>query len=131
MPLIIRSISCAVFVAGLTLIAGCAPNVRQQTTSALEPAETPNRIQLDEAADTRIGTGYSVDLKTGTAWQFMGRISEGDVYRPVNQVLNVEGSHVHEAYAVISNRTLVGFYLPFEKTFVKASTEVPLSFHDK
>jgi hypothetical protein len=126
-----RSVCCVVMAGCFVLIQGCAPNVRQQPTSALQAAPIPHRIQLDEAADAHIGTGTGVDLKAGTTWQLVGSISEGDVYKPLDQALNVEGSHVHEAYAVISNSTLVGFYLPFEKTFVKASTPVPLSIHDK
>lgn len=131
MSLAMRSVCCVAMAGCICLIQGCAPNVRQQPTSALQAAPIPHRIQLDEAANTRIGTGYRVDLKAGTTWQLVGGIAEGDVYKPLDQALNVEGSQVHEAYAVISNSTLVGFYLPFEKTFVKVSTQFPLSIHDK
>ena len=30
--------------------------------------------------------------------------------------MTVEGSHIHEAYIVVTERSLVGFYLPVERT---------------
>jgi hypothetical protein len=42
---------------------------------------------------------------------------QGNVYRTRDQVVTVEGSHIHEAYIVVTERSLVGFYLPVERTF--------------
>jgi hypothetical protein len=38
------------------------------------------------------------------------------VYATRDRVLTVEASNVHEAYIVVSNGKLVGFFLPVEKT---------------
>jgi hypothetical protein len=60
---------------------------------------------------------YSRKLNKGTYWDFIGTIPEGEVYKPRDQVLTIEASHVYEAYLVLSNDSLVGFYLPVERAF--------------
>lgn len=67
-------------------------------------------------------------LPRGTIWDYSGRIAEGDVYRPRDTVLTVEGANVSEAHMVIENRTFVGFYLPVQRTFSPAWEPVALQF---
>ena len=59
----------------------------------------------------------------------MGTIPEGDVYKSKDQVLSVECSNIHEAYLVISQDSVVGFYLPVEKGFVKLNKAITLNLN--
>lgn len=47
-------------------------------------------------------------------WRYVGSLPDGAVYRPVNTVFTVEAKHVHEAYLVLKDTQLVGYYLPVE-----------------
>jgi len=69
---------------------------------------------------------YERTLQKDTRWDLIGSIAEGEVYKPKDQVLTVECSHVHEAYLVVSGGNLVGFYLPVEKGFVPISPTINL-----
>ena len=53
----------------------------------------------------------------GSTWRQTGVIPDGDVYKIENRVFTVEARHVHEAYLVVRDRSLVGFYLPVEQAF--------------
>jgi len=64
-----------------------------------------------------IGTGYSTTLYQDTKWEYVGTITEGDVYKTRDQIVTVEGSNIFEAYIVISNNRIVGFYLPVERSY--------------
>ncbi|HVN97529.1 MAG TPA: hypothetical protein VMT62_13960 [Syntrophorhabdaceae bacterium] len=57
----------------------------------------------------------------------VGTVSEGEVYKSKDQVLTVECSNIHEAYLVVSQGSLVGFYLPVEKGFVKLPEPIALN----
>ena len=63
----------------------------------------------------------------GTTWELVGTIPQGDIYKSRDQVLTVECSNIHEAYLVVSQGSVVGFYLPVEKGFVKLSNPVTLN----
>jgi len=89
--------------------------------------ESVKSIYLTESVTVNLSTGYKSILKLNTRWDLFGKIAEGDIYKPHDQVLTVEGAHVHEAYIVISNAQLIGFYLPVEKAFSPISPKLPLS----
>ncbi len=63
------------------------------------------------------GPGYSRILKAGTRWECVGEISQGKVYQTKDQILTVEASNVFEAFIVVTDQKLVGYYLPIEGTF--------------
>jgi hypothetical protein len=65
----------------------------------------------------RANTGFHRDIAAGSRWQLAGRIAQGDVYQAVGNVFTVEGAHIHEAYLVVDNQAVVGFYLPAERGF--------------
>ena len=75
---------------------------------------------LERTTDIDIGLGYRRTLKPGSTWTYVGTIPAGNVYRTRDQVLTVEASNIHEAYIVVNNSRLVGFYLPVEKTYSAA-----------
>ncbi|QJE00375.1 hypothetical protein HH212_10360 [Massilia forsythiae] len=43
-------------------------------------------------------------------------------------MFTLEGAHIHEAYLVIRDDTLVGFHLPAEAGFSPLRTPLPLRF---
>ena len=65
-------------------------------------------------------------VEAGSLWQAVGRLAQGDVYQRVNGIFIIQARDVHEARLVISNGTVVGFYLPVEGTFSPAVTPVQL-----
>lgn len=103
----------------------------KQVPAQLKVSQTPpNSFQLEEEVNVSLDTGYSRVLKKGTTWHFVGTIASGDVFRTKDQILTVEASNIHEAYVVISSGSLVGFYLPVEKTFSPLSGSRELSIKD-
>jgi hypothetical protein len=111
--------------AGMALSACAIPVKQVPLTSPIERAEGKS-FSLNEEVYASIGTGYSRTLRPGTKWNLFGNITQGEVYRSPDQVLTVEGYNVHEAYIVVSDHQLVGFYLPVERTFTPARKSVPL-----
>lgn len=73
-----------------------------------------------------LGTGFPTTLRAGVRWRHVGSTEAGQVYATSDQVVKVEASNIYEAYIVLSNRSLVGFYLPVEKTLCPLSLPIPL-----
>ena len=96
------------------LVAACAPTVVQQATQFTP--ETGKSFRLSRTAKVPLSTGYSTTLRENSRWELVGTITQGNVYRTRDQVVTVEGSHIYEAYIVVTERSLVGFYLPVERT---------------
>lgn len=85
---------------------------------------------LEKELDVSCGTGYSTKLKQGTRWNYVGTLTYGDVYKTKDQILTVEGSNIYEAYIVVSNDKLVGFYLPVEKSYSPISKPKELNIKE-
>ena len=119
--------SIAVLVLALTACAAEVP----RTAASFTP-QSPNDVQrvLQTEADVRIdgGTGYPRLLPQGTVLKRIGNIPQGEVYRPSNFTLTLEGANVHEVYLVLIGSELVGFYMPVEKAFVLQQPKLLLSF---
>jgi hypothetical protein len=113
------------FVNVATLLTACAPAVVQQP--AQFTANTGKTFRLAQPAEISLSTGYSTKLRPGTRWELIGRLPQGEVYRTRDQIVTVEGSHIHEAYLVVDQGTAVGFYLPVERTFSPVSSRQALS----
>ena len=105
-------------VLGLMLVlAGCAV---QQTATQIVPLAAEQEAQqrtLAQALELQLDTGYKRSLKQGSRWTHIGRVQQGEVYKPYQDVFTLEGAHVHEAYLVVDNGVLVGFYLPAERAY--------------
>jgi hypothetical protein len=111
-------------VAAVVLLASCAQSVQQESTQLTPLAGKSFRLIRD--AEAKLSTGYSTTLRASTRWELVGTIPQGEVYRTRDQVVTLEGNHIHEGYAVVRQGALVGFYLPVERTFSPV-TVVPLS----
>jgi|Deesub1362B_J571_1020462.scaffolds.fasta_scaffold00011_198 hypothetical protein len=103
----------------LLILIGCAPEIKKIPSTLVPMASGKNTESFYLTKDVIINlpTGYKRILKHKSRWLFIGKIPQGSVYKPLDQVLTIEGAHIHEAYLVISNRQLVGFYLPVENAF--------------
>ena len=112
-------------IAGLVLATGCAPAVRQEPAQ-LTTAEG-KEFRLTRAVTVPLSTGYSTTLQAGSRWQLVGGVAQGQVYRTRDHVVTVEGSDIHEAYIVVRDGSLVGFYLPVKGTFSRVNPAVPLA----
>jgi len=112
-------------VAVVVLLSSCAPTIVQEPTQLA--AGTGKSFRLTRAAEVRLSTGYSTTLRANTRWELVGTISQGEVYRTRDQVVTLEGAHIHEGYVVVKQGALVGFYLPVERTFSPVTGSQPLS----
>jgi len=79
-------------------------------------------FQLKSDVNVELGTGYQRTLYKGTKWHHVNTIFQGDIYKTDDQVLTVEGSNIFEAFIVVSNSKLVGFFLTAEETYSPLST---------
>lgn len=108
-------------------LAGCASEVRRQPAELM--AVTPvTPMRTSDAVAIHLDSGYRRVIEARTGWVEVGSVSQGRVYRPLDTVFTVEGRHSHEAYLVVNDGRLVGFYLPVEKAFspLKPAIRFPL-----
>lgn len=59
-------------------------------------------------------------FKADTTWALLGSIPQGNVNGTRDQVVIINSSNGHEAFIVVYENNVVGYYLPVEKTFVKS-----------
>jgi hypothetical protein len=111
------------------LLVACAIPVPQIHLDQPLQRASGKSFTLTSEADFHVGTGYSRTLREGTKWELYGVIGAGEVYRSPDQTLTVEGYNVHEAYPVVKEESLVGVYLPVEKTFTPVSKKISLSMN--
>lgn len=109
-------------------LTGCATEVtRIPSPAPLIASDTrTSRFVLAGDIHLELPTAYTRVLKRHSKWIHVGKIPQGDVLRPDGTTLTVEGAHVHEAYIVVSDGKLVGFYLPVEKAFSPLPNPLPV-----
>jgi hypothetical protein len=92
---------------------------------ALEVVRSPVNITLVKGSEfvltqpayLVLDSGYQRTINSGTTFLEVGTTQYGVVLKPLNTSFTIEGAHMHEAYPVIQNGTVTGFYLPVEKSF--------------
>ena len=114
---------------GTFWLTGCAFDLAHVsfTPTVCTPRSDKSFRIKDTTSITGAPCGYDRTLSKGTKWNLVGTIPEGEVYKSKDQVLTVECSNIHEAYLVVSKNSVVGFYLPVEKGFVKLRKSITLS----
>lgn len=112
----------------ISLLAGCAFDVIHVEQRPTQFDATLQAAPFELAADivVAVGPGYARTLRKGSRWMPVGRVAEGDVYRSRDQVLTVEASNIHEAWLVVHENRVVGYFLIVEKTFSPVSFPVDL-----
>jgi hypothetical protein len=89
--------------------------------SALVASADPTAVYvLEKETAVKAGNAANTTLRSGTTWLLVGSIEKGNVFKTKDQVVVVNSFNVHEAYIVVQGDTVVGYYLPVEKTFVKS-----------
>jgi hypothetical protein len=107
----------------LACLAACASEVVRHPVE-LSSAAQPARYAVSSQISIELDSGYVRTVPPGTEFIETGAIGQGRVYRPASTVFTVEGAHQHEAYPVVKDARLVGFYLPVEKAFSPLSKSV-------
>ena len=97
------------------IVVGCASDVVRQRVN-LEERSGPT-LTLVNQLDVSFDSGYSRTLRSGTRFKEVGRIPQGTVLQPIDTVFTIEGRHVHEAYLVVNDAKIAGFYLPVEAAY--------------
>jgi len=99
----------------LLFLNSCAGHVKQVPTQ-IEPAPIIKSSFL-LVKEVNYFLYSRSQLKSGTKWDFVNTITQGDVFKSKDQIVTLEATNIFEVYIVISSNKLVGFYLPVEKTF--------------
>lgn len=112
------------------VLIGCASEVYRQSSvlSAYGDEVSKARLFNSEPVRLHLPTGYERRIPSHTEFIEVGRIAEGVVLRPVSYVLTVEGANVHEAYLVVDDGFIVGFYLPVERAFSPLKRKAQIVF---
>ncbi|MFT4171340.1 MAG: hypothetical protein QM639_02175 [Rhodocyclaceae bacterium] len=113
------------------LIWGCAPMVIVQPADivAVTPTQSQTVLTLVDGVSFTLPTGYTRALNANSRWRKVGALAQGDVLRPVGTIFTIEGRQVHEAYLVVKDGQLQGFYLPGESNY--SALEQPVSLNLK
>ena len=104
---------------------GCAfdvVHVKQIPANFIPAEQDKESWKLLKEVNVTLSSGYNEKLKSETKWDYIGKVEQGDVFKTEDQILTVEGSNIFEAYLVVSNGYIKGFYLPVEKTFSPLSS---------
>ena len=120
-------------------LSGCATDVSQvdQKPAAISPAGRGHAFQLLKAVKVHMNTGYTSILQASTSWHQMGSMNSGEVYSTQDQVVTVravptfKGGRSYEAYIVVTGGSLVGFYLPVEKTYSPLHSPIRLQIRNQ
>lgn len=119
-----------IFLPGALLLMSCAfdlANIHPTPITLAPCTQNCETITVTEdVALTNISCGYDRTIKKDSKWRLAGEVLEGEVYKPVNTCFTIECSNVFEAYLVLRENSIVGFYLPVERGFVHLGTPTPL-----
>jgi len=115
-----------VIVSCITALEACT--IVQLPVSALSPATRTESRRLISQVTVHVPSGRMIVLMAGTTFDLVGRVPQGEIFAPQDRMLTVRGPNAHEAYLVVENDVLQGFYLAVERTFTPIKNKVPLQF---
>lgn len=125
-----KSILRSLLLVGLSvMLNACAFDVVRINQLPVELQTDSNCVEefsLTEDTSVKAGPGYNRILKSGTRWVCIGEILQGKVYKTKDQILTVEASNVFEAYLVVDDQKLIGYYLPVEGSFYPLKDHIRL-----
>ncbi len=111
----------------LGLALACMPEIVRTKVDFTPAAEQPTVVV---AAPVRVAStkGFQETVPAGSTWRRVGSVPQGDVYKPVGTVFMLTSANAHEAYLVVADGRVTGFYLPGEGAFAPAAeaTALPL-----
>jgi hypothetical protein len=111
------------------VLSACAPSIPVQSTqlAPLTAMRQHERVRVVTSVAVRLETGYSRKVSGGSVWRPVGEVPQGLVLQPVGTVFTIEGRQVHEAYLVVKESALVGFFLPGESHFSPLEPPQPIT----
>lgn len=126
---LVRSFRQLAAVCAVASLIGCATDVRRSSADfrALDASQRTS-IEVTGRVTLNLATGYQRSIITGSRWERVGVVAQGDVYRPVGTVFTIEGANMHEAFLVVKDSQIAGFYLPGEGAYSALDTPVSLPF---
>ncbi len=121
---------------GLTIVlacialSACAPAIPVQDAQLrVQPSAQAEPIRVAQQEVTiRLSSGYQRTIAAQSRWSRVGLLPQGEVLRPVGTIFTIEGRQVHEAYLVVAQQNIVGFYLPGESHFSPLDKPVSIVF---
>ncbi|MCG3173241.1 MAG: hypothetical protein GMKNLPBB_01419 [Myxococcota bacterium] len=108
-------------------ICGCATDPRSVSQSAtLTRDEFPrDTLTITRPTTLNLPSGLRAPpLASGSTWDQVGTIQQGNVYRLRNGVFVIDARHRHEAFLTANDGRIVGLYLPFKHLMVPVSPPV-------
>ena len=112
----------------LVALSACATEVVRVPAILTASTGSSNIEHLVQAPIAVSSTsGYERRVPAGSRWRLVGTLPQGDVYRRIDDVFSIEGAHMHEAFLVVAQGQVVGFYLPVEKSYSPARSAVPIA----
>ncbi|OZI26588.1 hypothetical protein CAL26_04500 [Bordetella genomosp. 9] len=84
-------------------------------------------VQLARSVSAPLTNDATVTLAGGSQWILSGSIPEGQVYRKAGGTLMIDAKRLREAYLVVANGKLVGFFFPGESAFTPVAYAPNLS----
>lgn len=125
MKIEIRYMMKLIILTTLITMAGCASEILRHPAELLSVNQRMGtRYVTPKSISLTLDTAYKRTINAGTEFIEIGTIQQGSVLKPTNATFTIEGAHMHEAYPVLSNGRVVGFYLPVEKAFSPLSQSV-------
>lgn len=123
-----RLINIATIVLVAAACAACAPEIVRQAIPYVQKTGAPEVMQLTKSVKVPNWSGTGNSLFVGTRWDYVGEVSHGRAYRSKDSVFFLQGANSHEAYLVVKDKKLVGFYLPGEKSWSALETALDIEF---
>lgn len=107
---------------------GCAPEIVRSAIPYVQKTDDKEVIQLTKSTTIPNYSGAGNKLFVGTRWDHVGEVVHGKVYRSKDSVFFLRGANTHEAYLVIKDKRLVGFYLPGDKAWSVLAPSLDIEF---
>ncbi len=111
-------------------ISGCAfdlAHIQFEPTTIEAPLDENKSFVIQKDIKlTNLPCGYSRMLRKGTKWTCIGTVEKGAVFKSADQSFTLECSNVFEAYLVVQDDNLTGFYLPVQDGFVQIKKPVTI-----
>jgi len=121
---IARLVRCLVLPA---VLAGCAASVPVAPARLQPLATAAPEVVVESNVEIRLSTAYVRTVPERSRWRAVGTLPQGTVYQPLNTVFAIEGRNVHEAWLVLRDGAVQGFYLPAEGNYSPLTHPVSLS----
>lgn len=113
-------------------VVGCASEISRYPSELSRARQSQDKIFVtSQTVSVHPDSGYERSIKVGTEFVDAGGITQGSILKPTNAVFTIEGAHMHEAYLVVNDGRLVGFYLPVEKSFSPLTESVTMPLEEK